>query len=610
MLWMGYFFASFLHTQVSMVPGLILDVAIGTAWVLLLSCTVLRTNPRRTLKHVRLSVGARARSLAAAGAALLRCNPDDEHAVNKAKRKLRSRQTAVGEAALVVEAWSADDSALPQGWSAQALRRRILDLQIALDAMAGATEALAGGDRTLKRVAARVLAAVADRDYATAGRAARLLQRRAERARKEDSPGWWPALHLAAAAEEFLDVAQTVGSPPEVGDEPDFAPAVSLAMGNLPGSPAIARNVPVRGSRRNPLTRLDFTTRQAVQVALAGALAIVFGRELDQSRYYWAVIAAFIAFTGTGTRSETFIKASNRVLGTLTGLVAGIGFAHLTAGHTGWVLGVIVASMFLGFYLIRLSYAYMIFFVTIMVSQLYSVLGQFSDQLLVLRLEETVVGAACGIAVALLVAPLSTRDTVASSQSDLLEALADVLNGVADRVGGIDPASIADLDEAQRVLDNRLRELLQVSAPLTRPLLRDNSPRRARHDLALYILLVAASRHVAVSLRSPRTPPAQLATAARALAAAARRLACDPPAPGRREQTTTGAIDEPLAGAEAALFAASGEDGASAADWSSPVATARRALIRLHAVLREIAIGSGDEPIPARPVARPAAATG
>jgi len=116
------------------------------------------------------------------------------------------------------------------------------------------------------------------------------------------------------------------------------------------------------------------------------------------------------------------------VLGTLVGLAGGIWLAGLTAGHTPWILVVIVASMFCGFCLLRVSYAYMIFFITIMVAQLYSVLNEVSDHLLVLRLEETGIGAAAGIAVALLVAPLSTRDTVAAAQSTLLTTLAELLD--------------------------------------------------------------------------------------------------------------------------------------------------------------------------------------
>ena len=161
-----------------------------------------------------------------------------------------------------------------------------------------------------------------------------------------------------------------------------------MMMGDLPGSPSVAAEVAPRAHRWNPLGRLDLTTRQAVQVAIAGGLAILLGSGLSTTRYYWAVIAAFVAFAGTSTRSETFIKAGNRVLGTLVGLFAAIWLAELTRGSTALVLVVILASVFLGFYLLRVSYAFMIFFITIMVAQLYSVLNEFSDGLLVLRLED------------------------------------------------------------------------------------------------------------------------------------------------------------------------------------------------------------------------------
>ena len=84
-----------------------------------------------------------------------------------------------------------------------------------------------------------------------------------------------------------------------------------------------------------------------------------------------------------------------------------------------------------GFYLVSISYAAMIFFVTIMVSQLYSELHEFSASLLTLRLEETAIGAAIGIAVALVVLPTSTRDTVTSARSRYYTALGELLHASA-----------------------------------------------------------------------------------------------------------------------------------------------------------------------------------
>jgi uncharacterized membrane protein YccC len=87
-------------------------------------------------------------------------------------------------------------------------------------------------------------------------------------------------------------------------------------------------------------------------------LAIVLGRHLSETRYYWAVTAAFVAFGGTATRSETSHKALARVLGTAVGIGVGLGLADLTSGHTLLavvVIVVIVASMACGFYVVPLS---------------------------------------------------------------------------------------------------------------------------------------------------------------------------------------------------------------------------------------------------------------
>jgi len=154
-------------------------------------------------------------------------------------------------------------------------------------------------------------------------------------------------------------------------------------------------------------------------------MAIVAGSALDSQRYYWAVIAAFVAFTGTTTVAETTRKATSRLAGTLIGLGFSIVLAEATAGHTTLALVVILVSLFLGFYLQRLSYGAMIFFITIMIGQLYSLLNEFSSGLLVLRLQETAIGAAIGIAVSLLLLPTGTRATARTARAALLQDLGD-----------------------------------------------------------------------------------------------------------------------------------------------------------------------------------------
>ena len=611
MCWMGYFFASFLHATMAMLPSLLGAAAVATAWILLLSVSVLRTNPARTLRRTVNAFGARARALVRACADMLAGADAEPRQRERLRRRLHVQQVRLAEAALMVEAWSADPGADPANGSAAELRRRLIDAQHLLDRLVAASDALVSAgaepaDVELAAAAARVADRLARRDDAAANRAAYELAEAAERTAPagsagEGSGGWWPARHFATAALEFVALARTVSdtrqAEPRTADDDaadEFEPVVDLAMGNLPGSAAMAGELPARGSGWNPLARLELVVRQAIQAALAGGLAILAGSLLSPTRYYWAVIAAFVMFAGTATRSETFIKGANRVAGTLVGLFASIGLAELTAGHTSWVLVVIVGCVFCGLYLIRVSYAYMIFFITIMLGQLYSVLHLFSPGLLVLRLEETAIGAAIGFGVALVVTPLSTRETVRVARNNLLDALTDLLNAATDILGSGHPVAAPDLDALSRTLDDRLRQLALVAKPLTRPLLVGNSPRRTRHRLILYGALVTYARELAVGLRSPVSVPAAAGAGAiaacHALATAVTRLA--EASPGDRQP----AAGEPLARTDAALFGyAPVTPGIRSTD---PVL---RPLIHLEYLLHELTAG------PAQPGERPPA---
>ena len=604
MCWMGYFFASFTHATLPMLPFLLGAAAVATAWIVLLSVTVLRTNPRRTLRRTVSAFRARARALARTCADMLEAAGAEPRQRDRLRRRLHNRQVRLAETALMVEAWSAEPGAFRSGGSAARLRRHLVDAQQILDRLVTATPALLSADADLVAAAAEVADRLARRDDDGANRAAYALAELAEQAAPaayggEGRDGWWPARHFAAAALDFVALARTVREPPEPAaeeDEDEFESVVALAMGNLPGSMAMARELPARGSQWNPVARLDLTVRQAVQASVAGGLAILAGSMLSPTRYYWAVIAAFMLFAGTATRSETFIKGFNRVLGTLLGLFASIGLAELTAGHSHWVLVVIVSCIFCGFYLFRISYAYMIFFITIMLGQLYSVLHEFSEGLLVLRLEETAVGAVIGFVVALVLMPLSTRDTVRAARDNVLAALADLLNAATEVLGAGRPAEPPDFDALSRALDDRMRQLVLVAKPLTRPLLVGNSPRRTRHRLMLYAALATHARELAVGLRPPISVPAEAAAgtavACRALATTVTRLA-DADV-GRPQPSAAGPLDL----TDAALFAHT-----PLAPGTRSTDPVLRPLIHLHHLLHELALSprpSGEQP-PATP---------
>ncbi|WP_323746317.1 FUSC family protein [Catenulispora pinisilvae] len=294
-----------------------------------------------------------------------------------------------------------------------------------------------------------------------------------------------------------------------------------LIQGRLPGSAAVAGALPARG-RWNPLSRASLPTRQAVQVALAGALAIVLGRHLSETRYYWAVIAAFVAFGGTATRSETSHKALARVLGTSVGIAVGLGLGELTSGHTLLSVVVIVASMSCGFYVVNLTYAGMIFFVTIMVAQLYGVLHELSSSLLELRLKETALGALVGIIVGLVVLPTSTRDTLDAAERAFFDSVVELLRVSAAALDDADEPATQDVSGHVRAMEERMRQLALVARPMTRPLISGADTARVRERLAGYASIARRARALAdVPLRlvGGRTSGAGLAGTYRALAA-------------------------------------------------------------------------------------------
>ena len=545
MLWIGYFFASFLRVTFAMVPALLVSVAVATV-------TVFRTNPRTALRSTWRAYLARGRAMLRACAALVDPDPGgcDARDVQRLRRRLGARQAGVAEAGLMVEAWSEEPGALAPEWSGPALRRHAIDVQQTLDRIATASVALAGCEPELTTAAAEALDALARGLQLSGAAAVERLDSLATDGEHRDTAGGRYARRIAVAAGEYLELVQVDPEPPETEEfEEEFEPATSLMMGNLPGSPAVARDVAARGARWNPLTRLDLTSRQAVQASLAGAIAIVLGLMLSPSRYYWAVITAFVVFTGTGSRSETFLKGVSRVVGTLLGVVAAIVLGHLTNGRPAGVLVVVLVSVFLGYYLMRVSYGFLIFFLTIMLGQLYSALHQLSGGVLVLRLEETAVGAAAGIAVALLVTPVSTRDTVRTSRDNLLAALESLLTGVVGWVRADVPRP--DLDALVRALDDRVRQVNLVAKPLTRPLVWGNDSRRTRHRLQLYVATAGHARMLVFGVRRARElDAAQVVDVCRALADAARRLADVVPGCAAPELT------EPLVAAEEALFGA------------------------------------------------------
>ncbi len=547
--WQSFFFALFLHPPVSALPSMLVAIAASAFWVGILLLTVLYDNPELKLRRIVNALRARARSGISAALGVLD-EPDHPAQV----RQLRRQLIQLSETALLLDGQLADPRALPDGVPPGRLRRWTVDFEIAMDAIGAATmelvahRALVPPD-TLAEVR-KMLEAVAWADSRTATSSAERI-----RALALDCQG---TVHeIAEAALQLLDTVAiwdsgALSDPATAAtdsdqradvldEEDDFEPVVTLIGGNLPGSAAVAQQMIARkdAGRFSP-SRMRLTTRQAIQAAVAAALAIIVGEAISAQRFYWAVIAAFVAYAGTATSGETLQKGASRIGGTLVGLVAAVGLANVTDGHPKIAVLSILLCIFFAFVTQAISYGTMIVFITVMLAQLYTLLGTFTDQLLLIRLAETVSGAAIGIIVSLVVLPTHSRATLRVARRNFLGGLGELLEACGATLDGTVPNR--DLLTLTVTLDATGRQLVQIRRALTNGRLFGADRVGLRHRVTVLSACAANARALAAAITAGRVRDPALANAARELAIEARRLA-EIPELGRPPELEAGSAD-------------------------------------------------------------------
>jgi hypothetical protein len=427
--------------------------------------------------------------------------------------------------------------AVPAGLRPGQVRRWVVDIEIAMDEAAGAVVDLARHkDQLPAQLVSDIRHLLRSLGWGDSPQARQWVAT-VERSSRPQVPGVrrlaWAAADLLQLVEQWdtgrLDdpaAHRANGDDPldEAEAEVAFEPVITLFAGKLPGSAAVASSM-VEDADGRPWwspARLQLTTRQAVQAALAAALAIIVGEAISPQRYYWAVIAAFIAFTGASNSGETVRRSAARVAGTLAGLVGAIALAHLTTGHPVATLVGLFACIFLAFYVQQLSYAAMIFFITLMLGQMYTLLNILTDAVLVVRLEETAAGAAIGVAVSLLVLPTGTRATARAARAGFLRQLADLLEGCADHLR-LDTDT--DLLALTVGLDAWGRQMVQTFRAVARGGLIGVDRGGLRHRLSLLGACGSHARALASVVTESGISSPALASACTELAAQSRSLA-------------------------------------------------------------------------------------
>ncbi|MGW0548249.1 FUSC family protein [Streptomyces altiplanensis] len=316
------------------------------------------------------------------------------------------------------------------------------------------------------------------------------------------------------------------------------------------------------------------TTRQAVQVVVAGGFALVVGQVLSEGRWYWAVGAAWWIFVNTSSRGETLVRGFRRVLGTVVGIAAGLFLALPLHGAVAPTAALVAVCVFGIFYTAPVSYSWMMTAVTLMVALLYGLLGVLEPGLLALRLAETGVGAMGAVLAVAFVLPVTTHAATNAWIERAVHSVHGCTTAAARRLAGDPDADPAPLAAELEVVLGRVRLSL---APLVHPLnpLRGRKA-RARRILALLDDCAREVRGLASVAADPQAShDARLAAACWRVEAAVEALV--PPA-GRPAAAPVPGVQTSVAhhpGAEAALRHLHGLERA-LADLATPLRTSPR----------------------------------
>ncbi|MFE9613959.1 FUSC family protein [Streptomyces sp. NPDC006012] len=505
-----YFLSLFVHATVPLLPGLYRALALAFVCCAVTRFVLLPQTSAGILDRLRRAFRARLAQLITAQIELLDAGPQD---AAKSLELVRVRTARLHESALLIQGQLVEGT--PDEASARMLQRRIADAEIAAERLGlmlltargseradtltlhlpgaplpfGGEQPILDGTRAALRrdfEALRLLVlrpVYAERGTALAQVRNRLLGYRDE----ENLPQAPPAVRdvfrgLGEAARAILGLRLALGGPV---DDSDDTPATARSREELDVEDA-AIGSEERAAEKQAATGLRPSTRAAVQVAVGSSLAIVGGELLSPQRWYWAVLTCWIVFINTASTGEILVKGYRRLLGTVLGVVAGIGLAGLIGHHTWTAFALVLVLIFAMFYTAPLSYTLMSFFVTAMLGLLYTLLHTFSLAVLVLRVEETALGAVAGLIAAAVVLPVHTDRRTNELLVTVLDQLADVTRSAVDQLSGAPPVDL--LDKARR-LDQSLADLGSSAQPLTHPI----TPLRTRRDTVRYVVALLDS---------------------------------------------------------------------------------------------------------------------
>lgn len=411
-----YFFALFIHANVAQVPVLVVAIIVGTACSYLVRFVFLPDRAFWIARRTIEAYEARIRRVVVVASDLTRAPRND-----RLRRNLRTAVRRLNETATSIE--SRFDTAASEEI------RIVYDAELAAEDLASAALRARACDAPTPRAVRLALVALGRGRFERASRLAGSVRRDARL-----------GAHGRALSSAVVDVCATIVRVKTT--------AAALARTDAPW---------VAASAQQP------ALRQAIQVTVAATVAIAAGEALSPQRWYWAVLATYFVFIGTASSGETLARAWSRIAGTGFGAIAGVLAGLLVKNDTGAATAALVGCIFFGAYVLRISHAMMIFFITASLALLYIVLGRFSDDLLVIRLAETAIGAVCGGIAATFILPTRTHAVVRDQFEIALDALRSLVRACIARL--VDPRTAIEPLDAARTFEECVQRFVARAQP-------------------------------------------------------------------------------------------------------------------------------------------------
>jgi uncharacterized membrane protein YccC len=426
------FLSSFVQFEVGQLPWLIVSAAVGVLCAYLFRFFLIPDRPESVLRWSMAAFDIQLGLTLDAAIATI----EDRRSNEDRGKRLRREADRLNDRATAAEGQLSAEDADVSRERADRLRLYLFDAEMSANTLSEIAWRSAASELDLpSEVRGSLLQALRElramlwtRGAADSGQASQALEEledsRGRMAPSEDAAGWSFQVRRAEAAIRQLSEG--------AGEEHEHGPGFTEAQEESRDEEEEEDWRPRRGGTAG---RLRPTTIQGIQATLASGLALLAGQALSLGRPYWVVITAFVVFMGSGTLGDTLSRGFQRTVGTLLGAVVGFFLASVVSGDLYLEVFLIVVSVFLAFYLFPISQTLMMFWVTIVLAVAFGLIGQLGSGILAVRVFDTLLGSAIGLAVSALILPTSTSDKIRECTADFLDALKDYIRDRVEHLG-------------------------------------------------------------------------------------------------------------------------------------------------------------------------------